>query len=165
MKTLFRASLWALCFAIAAVGLGSSAVGLGSSAVGLGSSAATQVPSSDTGDWVLPRTPDGHPDLQGNWTNVTLTPFSRPEGQGAILTAEEVAAIEQGRVEVVVATSQASDPDRAPPPAGGASAGSGVPHRSRRRGPALPGRQSVIRSCRARAVPRPAGKVLLQANP
>ena len=112
MKTPFRASLWALCFAIAAVGLGWSAVGLGSSAV-------TQVPSTDIGDWVLPRTPDGHPDLQGNWTNVTLTPFSRPVGQGAILTSEEVAGIEQGRVEVVVATSQASDPDRAPPPAGG----------------------------------------------
>ena len=25
--------------------------------------------------WVVPRTPDGHPDLQGNWTNETLTPF------------------------------------------------------------------------------------------
>ena len=80
MKMPFRASLWALCFAIAAVGLGWSAVGLGSSAV-------TQVPSTDIGDWVLPRTPDGHPDLQGNWTNVTLTPFSRPVGQGAILTS------------------------------------------------------------------------------
>src|SRR5271168_4026663 len=25
-----------------------------------------------------PRTPDGHPDLQGIWTNVTLTPLERP---------------------------------------------------------------------------------------
>jgi hypothetical protein len=28
--------------------------------------------------WVMPRTPDGHPDLQGIWTNVTLTPLERP---------------------------------------------------------------------------------------
>jgi hypothetical protein len=26
----------------------------------------------------IPRTPDGHPDLQGVWTNVTLTPMERP---------------------------------------------------------------------------------------
>src|SRR5438128_10852690 len=28
--------------------------------------------------WVLPRTPDGKPDLQGIWTNATLTPLERP---------------------------------------------------------------------------------------
>src|SRR5215471_12417040 len=26
----------------------------------------------------IPRLPDGHPDLQGVWTNTTLTPFERP---------------------------------------------------------------------------------------
>ena len=26
----------------------------------------------------IPRTPDGHPDLQGVWTNATITPMSRP---------------------------------------------------------------------------------------
>ena len=26
----------------------------------------------------LARTPDGHPDLQGTWTNATLTPMQRP---------------------------------------------------------------------------------------
>jgi hypothetical protein len=26
----------------------------------------------------IPRTPDGHPDLQGTWTNATLTPLERP---------------------------------------------------------------------------------------
>jgi hypothetical protein len=26
----------------------------------------------------IPRTPDGHPDLQGIWTNATLTPLERP---------------------------------------------------------------------------------------
>ncbi len=28
--------------------------------------------------WTPPRTPDGHPDLQGIWTNATLTPLERP---------------------------------------------------------------------------------------
>jgi hypothetical protein len=29
--------------------------------------------------WSVPRLPDGHPDLQGNWTNATLTPLARPQ--------------------------------------------------------------------------------------
>src|SRR5438093_841455 len=28
--------------------------------------------------WTPPRTPDGQPDLQGIWTNATLTPLERP---------------------------------------------------------------------------------------
>jgi hypothetical protein len=28
--------------------------------------------------WAAPRTPDGHPDLQGIWTNATITPLERP---------------------------------------------------------------------------------------
>jgi len=33
--------------------------------------------------WVAPRTPDGHPDLQGVWTNNTVTPLERPKRLGA----------------------------------------------------------------------------------
>ena len=44
----------------------------------------------------IPRTIHGHPDLQGNWTNSTLTPFQRPEGRGPTYTWEEVAQIERG---------------------------------------------------------------------
>jgi hypothetical protein len=29
-------------------------------------------------NWTAPRTPDGQPDLQGSWTNATLTPLERP---------------------------------------------------------------------------------------
>src|SRR5687768_3779407 len=31
----------------------------------------------------VPRTPWGHPDLQGRWTNFTLTPLERPTDLGA----------------------------------------------------------------------------------
>ncbi|MGC9951669.1 MAG: hypothetical protein ABSF64_35400 [Bryobacteraceae bacterium] len=45
----------------------------------------------------LPRAPDGHPDLQGTWTNTTLTPLERPaEFAGkATLSEEEALAFEK----------------------------------------------------------------------
>ena len=33
--------------------------------------------------WKAPRTPDGAPDIQGIWSNSTLTPLERPKGLGA----------------------------------------------------------------------------------
>src|SRR5437016_4928774 len=53
--------------------------------------------SSSTTAWTPMRTPDGQPDLQGVWTNATLTPFERPAelAQKATLTEQEVAAIEK----------------------------------------------------------------------
>jgi hypothetical protein len=47
------------------------------------------------------RTPDGQPDLQGTWTNATLTPFQRPAQLGSkqFFTAEEAAAFEKQRVQ------------------------------------------------------------------
>ncbi len=61
---------------------------IATAAAGLVSPAAAQ--------WVMPRTPDGHPDLQGNWTNSTLTPFQRSQGRGPVFTWEEVAELQQG---------------------------------------------------------------------
>ncbi len=39
---------------------------------------ACQVSSSTGAEWVVPRTPDGHPDMQGIWTMHTFTPLVRP---------------------------------------------------------------------------------------
>ncbi len=64
-------------------------------AQGMTSMAAAQAPTADADAWEVPRTPDGHPDLQGNWTNVTLTPFEREEGLGPVYSWEEVTSIEQ----------------------------------------------------------------------
>ena len=72
-------------------------------AVALCSPAAAQAPSSASGEWVVPRTPDGRPDLQGNWSNVTVTPIQRPEGLGPVLTPDEVAANEGQREGLVEA--------------------------------------------------------------
>ena len=71
----------------------------------------------------MPRTPDGHPDLQGNWTNATLTPFQRAEDHDRLFTWDEVATLEgraAGRIERV---SRRSDPDRPPPSSGGSVGG------------------------------------------
>ena len=88
-------------------------------ASGVTSTAAAQARASDAGAWEVPRTPDGHPDLQGNWTNVTLTPFERPEDQGPVLTPEEVERIEGRRETRFQAGIAPSDPDRSAGPAGG----------------------------------------------
>ena len=53
-----------------------------------------QAEASSAQAWEVPRTSDGHPNLQGNWTNVTLTPFQRREGRGPVFTWEEVRDIE-----------------------------------------------------------------------
>jgi hypothetical protein len=44
----------------------------------------------------LPRTPDGHPDLQGIWTNVTLTPMERlPDFKSLEVSEAEASAYEK----------------------------------------------------------------------
>ena len=52
--------------------------------------------------WDPPRTPDGQPDIQGIWTNATITPFERPANlQGKVfLTAAEAAALERQSADV-----------------------------------------------------------------
>ena len=53
-------------------------------------------PAAVTGQDAVPRTPDGHPDLQGVWNFSTATPMERPEelADKETLTPEEAAAWE-----------------------------------------------------------------------
>jgi hypothetical protein len=55
-----------------------------------------QAPVAETG-WRATRTPDGQPDLQGIWTNATITPLERPRALAgkAFLTDAEAAALEK----------------------------------------------------------------------
>jgi hypothetical protein len=106
MTTRFSASLFVLCFASASLGVAPS-------------SAVAEAPTFDTQQWVMPRTPDGRPDLQGNWSNATLTQIQRAPGLGPILTPQQVAMMEGGAARGAEAGSAASDPDREAPPTGG----------------------------------------------
>ena len=99
------ASFLGLCIAVTASGVVAPAV--------------AQAPASTSGDWVVPRTPAGHPDLQGNWSSATITPLQRPRNQGPTLSWEEV-AVREGRADgYLERVSQPSDPDRVAPPVGG----------------------------------------------
>jgi len=40
----------------------------------------------------VPRTPDGHPDLQGTWTNATVTPLERPDALAGKATLSDAEA-------------------------------------------------------------------------
>jgi hypothetical protein len=83
------------------------------------STLAAQAPASIRKPWVVPRTPDGKPDLQGNWSNETQTPLERMGKQGLTLTKEEAAAIEERARVVEEFRDKASDPNRPVPSRGG----------------------------------------------
>jgi hypothetical protein len=77
--------------------------------------------------WVVPRTPDGKPDLQGNWTNETQTPLERMGKQGTALTDQEAAAIEDRARVVEEFRDRPSDPNRPVPSKGGDASGFAAP--------------------------------------
>jgi hypothetical protein len=51
--------------------------------------------------WTVPRLADGHPDLEGIWTNKTITPLERPKALGnkAFFTPEEAKKFTQATLE------------------------------------------------------------------
>jgi hypothetical protein len=70
--------------------------------------------------WSAPKTPWGHPDLQGIWNAATLTPLERPDNVGGRLTLSpaEAAEIERTERQRVESRARPSDPNRAAPPVG-----------------------------------------------
>ena len=99
-------------------------LGLAGASVGVAPLFAAAVElTPDQRQWVMPRTSDGHPDLQGNWSNATITPLGRPRGQGPVLTPDQVAEIEGRREEFIEVLSATSDPDREAPAVGGVRTG------------------------------------------
>ncbi|MES3006803.1 MAG: hypothetical protein V4751_03430 [Pseudomonadota bacterium] len=72
--------------------------------------------------WEVPRTEYGHPDLQGYWTNTTLTPIERPVelGDKKAYTEAEALALENAARDFEIQKAEPLDADRAPPPVGGA---------------------------------------------
>ena len=60
-----------------------------------------------------PRTALGQPDLQGVWTNATITPLTRPSrfGDRNVLTRQEAAALEQATAAQVARADEPTPPD------------------------------------------------------
>ncbi len=96
------------------------AVALGVAALSALTPAAAQAPASMAKPWTMPRTLEGKPDLQGSWTNATLTPIERPGDNAPLaMSKEEVAKIEKGFTDRVERLAKDSDPNRPAPPKGG----------------------------------------------
>src|SRR5260370_65184 len=62
---------------------------------------AAQTRSASAKKWIAPRTPDGQPDLQGIWSNATITPLERPNELAGkeFFTEQEAAEYEKRIVE------------------------------------------------------------------
>ncbi len=68
----------------------------------------------------VPRLADGRPDLQGNWTNATITPLERPRPNTPLVISEEEARLDESKTAAALEAREApSDPNRGAPPVGG----------------------------------------------
>jgi hypothetical protein len=68
----------------------------------------------------VPRLPDGRPDLQGNWSNATITPLERLGANTPLVLTEEAAREEERKIRAALEfREQDSDPNRGAPPVGG----------------------------------------------
>ena len=124
MSGLIRHSLVAAVVSLALLALSSSApvsaqANASASAPASQGVTARPAPATKPRAWVMPRTPDGKPDLQGNWTNETQTPLERMTPTGGTLTDAQAAAIEKRALEVEEYRDKASDPNRPAPKKGG----------------------------------------------
>ena len=92
-----------------------ASVGLAICAVLTGATAAL-AEGSKPAQWRAPRTSDGQPDLQGVWTNATITPLERPDkfGQRLVLNAAEARTLEQAEADYNAEKDAPSDLSQAP---------------------------------------------------
>jgi hypothetical protein len=67
----------------------------------------------------LPRTPDGHPDLQGTYDLSMMTPLERLPGDPPFLTREKAEALEKAEMARRAKDNQRESADRPAPPVGG----------------------------------------------
>jgi hypothetical protein len=71
------------------------------------------------GVWQVPRTPDGHPDFQGVWTNGSLTSLERgAQYKGPTMSADEAAAMAKRTAERNLTGNKPTDPTTGAPPKG-----------------------------------------------
>jgi hypothetical protein len=94
MSNRFWASSSVLVVAMAAALLAPTLVAAQTTS-GAAAKANTKAAAKTTTTSRLPRTPDGHPDLQGYWTSLSFTPMERPAKYGGreLLTDEEVSQV------------------------------------------------------------------------
>jgi hypothetical protein len=105
--------------AVCAVAILATLAGLITATAQAPGSSAAKTATAKSKPWTAPRTPDGHPDLQGTWTNGTITPLERPDGSRVTLTKEEVDRLEKGVEDRARRLDEPSDPNRPAPPKGG----------------------------------------------
>ena len=67
----------------------------------------------------IPRLADGHADLQGNWTNATITMHERRPNTPLVITEEAARLDETNTAAAIEAREAPSSPDRGAPPVGG----------------------------------------------
>jgi hypothetical protein len=77
--------------------------------------------SPPAGIAAIPRTPDGHPDLQGTYDIATLTPLERPAafGDNLTMTDEQARRLEEQVANRIERAAEPSRGDRDAPPIGG----------------------------------------------
>src|SRR5229473_1402428 len=71
-----------------------------------------QTAAAVRGTWTPARTPDGQPDLQGVWTNTTVTPFQRPKELAGkeFYTEAELAEVQKRQRERYALNEQEGEP-------------------------------------------------------
>src|SRR6185436_6335579 len=95
---------------------------MGASAIVIAMALASMASAQEA--WKAPRTPDGKPDLQGVWTNASLTTLERPaQFKSLTLSQQQADQIERQRAQMMRASNARTDPSSGAPTDRNANAG------------------------------------------